>query len=124
MTPILQKINITRLINIDREEMMTWNPEECVARGVEYLDKNHPGWWLKIDLNKLDMGVCEKCIIGQAVCDFADWQVITFDEMNSNHAIELGFNAPWMLGIGRNYKALDELWTEVVKEKFNSGSLS
>lgn len=36
-----------------------------VERGAEFLDARIPGWEEKIDLDKLDLGSCCNCIVGQ-----------------------------------------------------------
>lgn len=42
----------------------------AVKRGVSWLDENHEGWENRIDLDKLEMGSCQSCVIGQAVGDY------------------------------------------------------
>ena len=37
----------------------------AVANGIKYLDEHCPGWWEKIDTEKLDMDRPEDCICGQ-----------------------------------------------------------
>lgn len=39
--------------------------EERVQAGATFLDANVPGWWKKIDLEKLDISSPFDCIIGQ-----------------------------------------------------------
>lgn len=38
-----------------------------VLLGVAWLDQNHPGWWDKIDLDRLNMHDAHRCILGQLV---------------------------------------------------------
>lgn len=92
----------------------------AVKHGVEWLDENHPGWERKINLRALDMNDCEHCVIGQAVGDY--WNTI------SNAAGPYTYNdLPWSVAHGfdvesgherpHQYKDLEVLWTEVVKER-------
>ena len=37
----------------------------AAQRGALFLDKNQSGWWEKIDVNRLNMRVPEKCVLGQ-----------------------------------------------------------
>lgn len=37
---------------------------EAVQRGVELLDRNHPGWYNKIPLDKLHMADGDYCVLG------------------------------------------------------------
>lgn len=36
-----------------------------VARGAQWLDRNYPGWWAKIDLETLTVSSCKSCVLGQ-----------------------------------------------------------
>jgi len=38
---------------------------ERVKKGMEFLDINVPGWRSQISIERLDMGSCEDCILGQ-----------------------------------------------------------
>lgn len=46
-------------------------PDE-IKRGMELLDQERPGWKKEIDLNKLNMGGCVYCILGQIYGFFDD----------------------------------------------------
>lgn len=43
---------------------------KSVERGVELLDERLPGWRNVIDQEKLDMGDCKQCILGQLFGDY------------------------------------------------------
>lgn len=43
---------------------------EAVARSVELLDKNFPGWRKKIDRSKFDISECDSCILSQLFHDY------------------------------------------------------
>lgn len=36
-----------------------------IARGAAFLDEKTPGWRERIDLDKLDLGECDVCVLGQ-----------------------------------------------------------
>jgi hypothetical protein len=38
---------------------------KTVERGAALLDERLPGWYEKIDLDKLDLASCENCVLGQ-----------------------------------------------------------
>jgi hypothetical protein len=46
--------------------------EERVARGAALLDEYVPAWFNKVDLDRLDIGNCTNCILGQV---FGSYQV-------------------------------------------------
>jgi hypothetical protein len=38
---------------------------ERVERGAALLDERRPGWWDEVDLSKLDLNSCCRCVLGQ-----------------------------------------------------------
>ena len=44
-----------------------------VARGVEYLDREVPGWHDRINLRTLNMSNGERCIVGQLFGNYEQW---------------------------------------------------
>ncbi len=75
--------------------------DAAVARGVKYLDKQHPGWFSKINLATLDLEAGTVCILGQCFGSF--WTALETNLVNSKGervnrdnpwAIRHGFNAP------------------------------
>jgi hypothetical protein len=38
---------------------------ERVAAGATLLDRERPGWWNEIDLDRLDLDDCRRCTLGQ-----------------------------------------------------------
>jgi hypothetical protein len=38
---------------------------ERVARGAAFLDEREPGWAARIDLGRLNMDICHRCVLGQ-----------------------------------------------------------
>lgn len=39
--------------------------EAAAARGAKFLDKQIVDWYTQINMSQLDLGSCDKCIIGQ-----------------------------------------------------------
>lgn len=107
----------------------------AVKKGTAWLDENHPGWVSKIDLSTLQMSNCERCVIGQAVGQY--WRTtaeaarvlresgVEDEDYFSGDmwAAEHGFDVPekeiipGTFNYTGNYKALEEAWVEVVKDR-------
>lgn len=43
-----------------------------VARGAALLDARVPGWWTKINVDKLDMWDSRNCVLGQVFGEYGD----------------------------------------------------
>ncbi len=39
--------------------------QECVDRGVKWLDKNYPDWLWRVNVNLLALSDCKRCVLGQ-----------------------------------------------------------
>lgn len=65
-----------------------------VARGVRWLDKEHPAWYNNVDLRSLDMEAGGHCILGQCFGEF--WAALDkFKKPGDNKwAARHGFNVP------------------------------
>lgn len=94
------------------------------AAGAALLDKQRPGWWLSIDGERLDMGQCNLCVLGQVYGDFIEG----FTRLNLNaldgedgkllrDCVDLGFDIEgeigfteladaWRVEIGKRSEAL------------------
>jgi hypothetical protein len=81
---------------------------ERVAAGAAFLDEHDPGWWREdfahpIDVDRLWLGDCERCIFGQLRDDYnygLDWMYGLDIDADS---AELGFMFTW---------SSDNTWTE------------
>ena len=106
----------------------------AVKRGAYWFDENHPDWARKINLDELDMAQCDRCIIGQAIGDYA----IAITEMFSSFSIgnawamEHGFQRPdtkcyeesmysdwdeYRAESEAFYIALETVWSDEVKKR-------
>jgi len=59
------------------------NLDECVKRGIEFLDQNYPNWRERIDWHEFRFRSSEKCIAGQ---------LKFYNSMDSLALINLGFD--------------------------------
>ncbi len=92
--------------------------------GAAWLDsKFGPEWDRRIDLETLDIGTLDRCILGQLGC-----QICTGSLMFPGQAIKRGLSRGFLdiltllLPIGpvkRAYQPLNEAWKAVVRERWN-----
>ncbi len=50
-------------------------PITSVKQGAELLDRINPGWFLAINTEELDLGDCDKCVLGQLYGEYTDGKV-------------------------------------------------
>jgi hypothetical protein len=102
--------------------------ELAVARGVQYLDYNLPGWRQRVNADDLDMAMECECILGQLFGDrhteLAPLVPSSFPRehsysyallalsMQQSEAVKLGFDCVHRSGDGCEYALLNELWRE------------
>lgn len=92
---------------------------KIVAEGAAWLDEVSPGWERKVDLDNLDlMGTWPPsegatCLLCQVTG--LDWDKATI-ELESRTTIY----RPYAFA----YHELEPIWIELIKERFNSGTLS
>lgn len=87
--------------------------EPFVQGGVKYLDREHPGWRDKVDLDRLDLSNGHRCVIGQVTGCYNHY----FGQHEEVDPIALGFKVPLQmtpLGFGiteeRLYMHLTNAW--------------
>lgn len=104
-----------------------------VAAGAAFLDEREPGWWERIDLDRLDMSSECRCVLGQLATDLETsiWTAIVlqfglrrhgWDGFNQGRPSdrEMGFNAGVARGRkaqDREYAALEAEWKRVITER-------
>lgn len=60
-------------------------PDPRAARGAAVLDRVHPGWADRIDLDVLDITRCDRCVLGQAITgEFGDNVEALFDALTED----------------------------------------
>lgn len=90
---------------------------EAAKRGAAELDLLDPRWFMKIDLDKLNMvkGIDEgdgACVLCQLYGTYSHGM----QELGINYEEWNGFNA----GSARGFAALDAAWTQLITERRNS----
>ena len=99
-----------------------------VAAGAAYLDEREPGWWERIDLDRLNMSAECGCVLGQLATDLETplWSAIVWEFGLRRQGWEvfglptdfdLGFNAGSTQSKKaqyREYAALEAEWKRVI----------
>ena len=98
--------------------------EARVARGAAWLDSEQPGWERRIDLATLDLQDSCRCVLGQVFGtelhhDGFRWAL---SNLTVPAVIGLGFDEPPFAA--PSWEELDEAWIALLKERFDTGSLS
>ena len=98
-----------------------------VLDGADYLDKNYPRWYTKIDVTDLNMGIGDCCICGQLFMDqfneekFEDGFEYWVSTYSIQEAEELGFtigcNDPilMLIGMDKVSEFLAMLWIHQIQ---------
>jgi hypothetical protein len=92
---------------------------ERVQSGAAWLDQHHPGWPDRIDLERLEMEHCHRCILGQVIGDY--YQA----PLELDTAIAYGFDASgseqpngsdaWFAQLNADFAALATEWTRTIR---------
>jgi hypothetical protein len=80
-----------------------------VAEGAAFLDVRDPEWIGKVDLERLDLGSCTRCILGQLAGDYEDG--VEMFALDGADTVALGFNTT--LG----FDDLTAEWKRVITER-------
>lgn len=83
---------------------------ERVARGVELLDRVRPGWAKEVDLDRLDVGRCDRCVLGQVFGSYGTGLVIAFPNLTAGESVAHGFFDTYP-------DVLTEVWRRVIAER-------
>lgn len=87
--------------------MLNAKAVEAVNRGVEFLNKNSPGWRSKINADTLYISSHNSCILGQLFGDYGKG----IDALNLecfDQRVEYGFTHPWDNTV--QFPELDDAW--------------
>ena len=74
---------------------MTATIAERVAAGAAFLDEHDPGWDRRIDLERLWLGSCANCILGQRHGDYSDGIEWLWSKRFGDDPTTLGFMFAW-----------------------------
>lgn len=117
-----------------------------VAAGAAWLDENFPGWEREIDLGTLNLEDCQQCICGQSlrelvggIVDSGYHAAVTMGAGVSDgwacnddfvRAVKWAAEHGFALddesegGTYDDFKKLEGIWVELLKERFSTGNLS
>jgi hypothetical protein len=99
--------------------------EQEIARGMELLDTERPGWREHIDLGKLDMNSCSLCVLGQEFAretgQYSNGYTIDRDRLglDMKATVRYGFTAYQWVDDLWNYDEYDQLtheWVEALSQ--------
>lgn len=90
---------------------------ERIERGAALLDELRPGWRTKVDVEALDVGDCQSCVLGQILGDYAQRGRIGLEVRAdaAEHGFALSFHEVTRGG-REPYVALTEEWREYIRE--------
>lgn len=92
---------------------------EWAAAGAAYLDDHDPGWHDRIDLDRLALVSCSRCVFGQLYGSYdAGEQVLVRADLDP---ISLGFAA--LPGDPEAYFQLDEHWAREITSRRLSAAM-
>lgn len=90
-----------------------------VQAGAELLDRVHPGWFEKINVETLDLVECDRCVLGQLYGHFrkgVEAVGLPVTLYNMYVGAEYGFN---VYGPACDCDALTPDWIEAINERLN-----
>jgi hypothetical protein len=96
---------------------MTTDITARVARGAALLDEREPGWWQRIDLDRLDLRSPCRCVLGQLHGNYypaADRMFGGDDRKVESAAIAHGFDSVGVIPPYTEYDALDAAWRDLI----------
>lgn len=122
----------------DDKETLSVNSDDTfearVARGAAWLDEVQPGWERRIDLSKLELRSACRCVLGQLYGTFSE---SAFFYRHGDYTYEWSESIPFgfILPLEKDtdgveywsdaeYPRLDEAWISLIKERFDTGTLS
>jgi hypothetical protein len=96
-----------------------------VEKGIAYLDEYHPGWSVQIEVSKLEMNNCRRCIGGQLMDDY-HYLSQEIQGATGLSGADLGFDvseAGWgeldspPVPSTEEYRLLEELWSDEIARR-------
>lgn len=88
------------------------------------LDKRHPDWHQKIDLERLDMGHGQTCMLGQLYGDFSHGARSL--HLTDDRIRECGFHAsaPLLMLELLAYELLDQAWIAEIRKRLSADAVA
>ena len=117
-------------MSITQEDVETEFFTDRAKRGASFLDEEKPGWFSLIDLDKLNMGDGNNCVVGQLFKDagrdyddssyFVGVEEMHIGETGLPDEYTLGFMLKWTVGSSRNWKLLTDAWKIEITNRINA----
>lgn len=122
---------------------------EAVAQGAQLLDEKKPGWWRIINLDTLDLTLCDACVCGQLARATYDrvklaqimsdpnqkfynqsystyWNFVR-EDLGLRNDVDHGFSVSWDDDEDDElaaWQALDEEWRKVIRARLEADKLA
>ena len=95
-----------------------------VAAGAALLDNSRPGWAAEIDIEKLVMASCKRCVLGQLYGDYSHAGRAAFTDVLVGR--DQGFDAGhWSIKReAEEYAALQREWVALIRARQLKGETS
>lgn len=84
-----------------------------IAKGVEYLDRNRPGWEHEIDTQLLDMHYDKYCVLGQLFGSHDAVVYVIFPD--PSYTIDYGFHVGYDEIQG--FEELTTMWRDYIEQR-------
>lgn len=97
--------------------------DKAANTGAEFLDHSYPEWYEAIDIDELDIGTMDSCILGQTVGfrEFQYWLAKGTDEQEAerwliHHGFTLSDDERWWID-DREFRGLTSIWKNLVEDR-------
>lgn len=97
--------------------------KEKVAKGVEWLNKNHYDWKREINVSILNMNEYDSCILGQLFGDYAKAEKFLGENFCIEHGFKYGDNT-FDDDSDVNNRLLDIEWEAILEQTFDLSKVS
>lgn len=98
----------------NRDSLAVLQPvAERVSAGLDFLDRETPGWDKDIDLDALRLSSCEQCVLGQLYGTWGDG--LDFLDLHDDSAARLGFQL--YEGEANLYGVLTAAWLTAIRAR-------
>lgn len=91
-----------------------YSGEKDINKGIEYLNETCPEWINVIDLEKLDLSNCERCILGQLYGSYLS--AVKVLDLDPHETANMGFSLRGYDYPFYNYNDLTRVWKRLIKE--------
>lgn len=104
---------------MDGSELSEEHLKDYVSAGAELLDRKRPDWFLRVNLDKLDLGSGYECVLGQLYGAYASGVDRLELDWDADEPTRLGFSAHGLPGGDLNYPELTELWLDQIQYRLD-----